>query len=198
MSSKLQKQDIRFINEFLNDSCMDISDIYKLEGYIVGWLCCNNWIDVDEFVESEIDLVNLKAGSVEKFKNFYLSFLKKIDSSLENSGNGNYSPLFIENDAQATKFARGFLYSYFLGDLSNTKFAELNYTAINVVADYIDYDLMDIDPSYSTFVVEILKDKISSLFISINKLASLRSKRVSNILYLSDTFRLNNISETFH
>ena len=57
---------------------------------------------------------------------------------------------------------------------------------------------MDIDPSYSTFVVEILKDKISSLFISINKLASLRSKRVSNIPYISDTFKLNNISETFH
>lgn len=198
MINSMQIKDLKIINKFLNESCMDINNIYELEGYIVGWLCCNNWLSADEFIESESDLTNVQTETIEIFRNFYSSVLHQIDNSLQNSSNNEYKSLFIENDYQATKFARGFLCSYFLGDLSSTKSAELNYTAIYVVANYIDYDLMDIDRSYSTFVVEILKDKISSLLTFINKLASLRSKRESNIPYISDTFRLNNISETFH
>ena len=198
MSYNFHKKDITFISTFLNNYCVEIADIYKLEGYIAGCLCCNDRLNSDDFLDYEADLTDIDSKTIEKFKDSYTLILETIDNNLLKGFDDKYNPLFIRNQTQATKFARGFLYSYFLGSLSDIKFAELNYKAILAVANHIDYELMHLDQNYSTFIAEVLKDKVDSLLISVNKLYSLISERVTKTPYISNNLNFNNFSETFH
>jgi hypothetical protein len=197
MSSKLQKQDIAFINSFLNNYCVEVGDIYKLEGYLVGLICCNESLNPNDFLDYEVDLIGIYSITIEKFQNCYSQITDAIEenNSLK-TFRDKYNPLFIKNDTQATKFARGFLYSYNLGSLSDNKFAELNFKAIYAIADHIDYELMHLDQNYAILISEVLKNKIDSLQTSVSKLYSLIDKRIAEAPYISNNLKFNNFSET--
>ena len=174
MNFKITKKEISALNKILKTAVNDINNIYKYEGYIVGFICSENITPMSVLME---DLF----GSSDKHEwnslddvNLFMDIYKKINNKSANKLKSHiYIPIFAKSKEELSDYAFGFLKAFSSSLVETNKDMGLEYMIVCVIYK-LDQDLIDTDAEYVKLVNTILKKPLINLSLAIRNIDNIR------------------------
>ena len=200
MNFKITKKEISALNKILKTAVNDISNIYKYEGYIVGFICSEDITPMSVLME---DLF----GSSDKHEwnslddvNLFMDIYKKINNKSVNKLKSHiYRPIFAKSEAELSDYAFGFLKAFTNSLVETNEDMGLEYAIVCAIYK-LDRDLIDTDSEYVKFVNTILEKPLINLSLAIRNINNIRKMDFldENTVEKSNIIDFNSNNGTIH
>ncbi|OIN85093.1 UPF0149 family protein [Francisella sp. TX07-6608] len=197
MSNTISKKETIFLNKILKKS-ININNIYKYEGYILGMLCGEDVVPPSQFI-ADMFGSDIEWKNEEEVRLFLELYTKINNKSVTKLASNIYRPIFAKTKEELSQYAFGFLNSFRNSSLTSNEYLGIAYATVNIIYK-VDQELLDTDEKYIEFSKLVLEKPIQSLSLAVKDMNDIRLHGYVDESYLSKSNIINfdNMSDTFH